>query len=146
MSSSISAIAGRFSSPNRLRARGRAGEVVDVNALHHDHDGPGALVVETRHQYRAELFVGGGALGLRHRVIGFQRIVDDQKLRPAAGQRSADRGRQPEAPRCQLDLGLGILLADASAREQIPVTSAPPSTRENRWRASSPNPPNRRRR
>jgi hypothetical protein len=103
--------------PEELR-RHQLAAIVHVNALHDDDDRAGAFVVEAGQQGVLEPFVGRIAFGLGIAVVGLQRIVDNDQIAAAAGQRAPDRGRQPKSPYRQLNLALRILLPDPRAWEQ----------------------------
>ena len=79
-----------------------------MHPLHDNHERAGPLVVEAGQQCVFEPFVGCIALGLGIGVVRLQRIVDDDDLPAAARQGAADRGRQSEPPRGQLDLDLDL--------------------------------------
>ena len=82
-----------------------AGEIILVQALHDDDDRALFLVVEPRIEGRIEPVVGGGAAALRHRVDGFERVVDQDHIGAAAGEDAADRGREAEASGRRRELG-----------------------------------------
>src|SRR4051812_28163224 len=67
-------------------------EVLFVKALHHHYDGPLFLIVEARHKASAVPVNDASSGGLRHRVFGFKRIVDDDKINAAASQCASNRG------------------------------------------------------
>ena len=77
-----------------------------MDALHDDDDRAGAFVVEAGQQGVLEPFVGGVALGFGMGVVGLQRIVDNNQVAAAAGERAADRSGQPKSPCRQLNFGL----------------------------------------
>jgi hypothetical protein len=55
-------------------------------------------------------------------IVRLQRIIDDDDVAASTGQRAADRGRQPEPARGQLDLGFRVLVwADPRRGERRPV-------------------------
>jgi hypothetical protein len=76
-----------------------ADEIVFVQPLHDDDDYALGFVVQAGIERSVEPFVGGDAAALRHRVAGFQGIVDDDEIGAASGQHAADRGRQPKTAR-----------------------------------------------
>jgi hypothetical protein len=57
-----------------------AGEVVLVQAVHDQHDRTRALVVEAAVKRMVEPFVRRPALGLGQRLLGLQRVVDDDQI------------------------------------------------------------------
>ena len=83
-----------------------AGQVVHMDALHDDDDRAGAFVVEAGQQGVLEPLVGGVALGFGMGVVGLQRIVDNNQVAAAAGERAADRSGQPKSPCRQLNFCL----------------------------------------
>src|ERR1700758_4016842 len=68
----------------------KAGQVVDVDALHHDHDRARALVVKAGEQRIREPLIGCQPLCFRQGVVRLQRIVDDDDVAASTGQRAAD--------------------------------------------------------
>ena len=85
-----------------------------------------ALVVEAREQGVREPLIRRRSFCLRHRVVGFQRIVDDDDVTAASRQRAADRCREAEPARCEFDLGLRVLVrpdAHIGERSSIPGDS-----------------------
>jgi hypothetical protein len=82
-----------------------AGKVIHMDALHDDDDRAGAFVVEAGQQGALEPFVDRIALGFGMGVVRLQRIVDDNQVAAAAGERAADRSGQPRPPCRQLDFG-----------------------------------------
>ena len=98
-----------------------AGKVVLVQALHDDDDGTVLLVVEARDQGAGVPVDHPLAGRLRHRLFGLERIVDDDEVGPAPGERAADRGGVAAAAGRGDELGAGILCgphAGNSARYQ----------------------------
>jgi hypothetical protein len=71
-------------------AQQKAGQIIHVNPLHDDHDRAGALVVEAREQRIRKPLICRGPLCFRKGVVRFQRIVDDDDVAPAPGQRAAN--------------------------------------------------------
>ena len=51
-----------------------------MQAVHDQHDRTPQLVVEAAVEGVVEPLVGGAALGLRQRLLGLQRIVDDDEV------------------------------------------------------------------
>ncbi len=91
----------------------------------HDHDDrPGVLVVEAAVEGVVEPFVCRPALGLRQRLLGFQRVVDDDQVGAAPGQHAADRGGEPAALRRRLELRHRLPGGREPGREHPPVPLA----------------------
>src|SRR5208283_763751 len=67
-----------------------AGEIVLVQPLHHCDDCSGTLVVEARDERSAEPIDHPLARGFRLRLSGVERVVDDDEIGAASGQRAAD--------------------------------------------------------
>ncbi len=63
-----------------------------MQPVHDQDDRPLLLVVEAAVERVVEPFVGRPALGLGQRLLGFQRVVDDDQVGAAPGQHPADRG------------------------------------------------------
>ena len=63
-----------------------------MQALHHDDDRAFLLVIQPRVERIFEPFVDMLALGVRERIRRFERIIDDDDIAPAAGQRSINGG------------------------------------------------------
>ena len=96
------------------------GKVVLVQALHDHDDGAVLLVVEARHQ-GAGIPVDHPLAGrLRHRLFGLERIVDDDEVGAAAGERAADRGGVAAAAGGRDELGAAIPCGP-HGREQGPI-------------------------
>jgi hypothetical protein len=57
------------------------------------------------------------ALGLRQRLLGLQRVVDDDQVGAASGQHPADRGGEPAALLGRLELAHGLPLGRKAGRE-----------------------------
>src|SRR5208282_3641318 len=64
------------------------------------------------------------AMGPRQRLLGLQRVVDDDDVRTPSGQHPADRGRDPAALGRRLELGHRLTLRREPGREQPPVPVA----------------------
>jgi hypothetical protein len=69
-----------------------------VQALHDDKDGTGFLVIEARHQGAAVPIDHAFAGHFRPRLLGLERVIDDDEVGPAPGERAADRGSIAAAP------------------------------------------------
>jgi hypothetical protein len=70
-----------------------------VQPVHDQDNGTRPRVVQPAVEGVVVPLVGGLPLGLRHDLLGFQRIVDDDDVRTPAGQHFADRGGEPAALR-----------------------------------------------
>jgi len=95
-----------------------------VQAVHDQDDGPHLLVVEAAVERVVEPLVGGPPVRLGQRLLGFQRIVDDDDVGTAPGQHTADRRGEPAALGRGLELGCGLPLRREPGREQLPVPVA----------------------
>ena len=86
-----------------------AGKVVDVQALHDEHDGSGVLIVEAAEQGVADplLEVEPPRVGLR--VGGLQRVIDDNDVAAPAGERASGRCGEPEPAPRRHELGFSRL-------------------------------------
>ena len=99
-----------------------AGEVVLVHALHDQHHRGRGRVVEARHHRAVEPLVDPPPLGVRGGVHRLDRVVDDDQVAAAAGERAADRGGVAEAAGGGRHLRLGVLArVDAHRREELAV-------------------------
>jgi hypothetical protein len=76
----------------RLLAQHMTHEIVFVEALHDDDNRPTALVVLPAVEGVVEPVVGGLALGVGERLLGFEGIVDQDDVGAAPGQHPAIRG------------------------------------------------------
>jgi hypothetical protein len=94
-----------------------------VQPVHGQHDGPLPLVVEPAVEGVVVLLVGRLALGLRQRLFGLQRVVDDDDVGTPSGQHPTDRGGEPAALSGRLELGHRLTLRRQPRREEplIPV-------------------------
>src|SRR5438067_4612344 len=84
-------------------------EVVDVQSLHHDDDCVLDLIVEPGEQSVAiplHLII---ACQIGIGVLRLERIVQDDEISAAAGERAPDRCRQSRAPRRGGEFRLGVL-------------------------------------
>jgi hypothetical protein len=111
-----------------------ADQIVLVQPVHDQDDGARLLVVEARVEGMVEPLVGGPPLGLRERLLGLQRIVDDDDVGTPPGQHTADRSGDPPALRRRLELGYGLMPRRETGREEplVPVArnDAPAVARE----------------
>ena len=99
-----------------------AGEVVLVHALHDQHHRGRGRVVEARHHRAVEPLVDPPPLGVRGGVHRLDRVVDDDQVAAAAGERAADRGGVAGAAGGGRHLRLGVLArVDAHRREELAV-------------------------
>ena len=99
-----------------------ANEIVDMEALHDHDDGVLGLVVETGEQRVGVPLLGTFACCFRIGILRLHGIVDDDEVAAAAGERAADRGRQPVASERGRELQLGVLgRADPGVRKQAIV-------------------------
>ena len=71
-----------------------------------------------------EPVVGRLPLGLRQRLLGLQRVVDDDDVRTPPGQHATNRGREPAALCGRLELGCGLPLRREPGGEELPVPAA----------------------
>ncbi len=99
-----------------------AGEVVFVQPVHDQHDRASRLVVEPAVERRIVPFVGALPVPIGQRLLGLQRVVDDDQIGAAPGQHAADRGGDAAAPRRRLELGHRLPQRREARREQ---TAAP---------------------
>jgi hypothetical protein len=82
-----------------------AHQIVLVQAVHDQDDRPLLLVVEAAVEGVVEPLVGGAAMGRRERLLGLQRVVDDDDVGPPPGQHPADRGGDARTLLRRLELG-----------------------------------------
>jgi hypothetical protein len=105
-----------------------------VQAVHDQHDRTAELVVEPAVEGVVVPLVGGLPLGLRQRLLGLQRVVDDDQVGAAPGQDAADRGGDARALRGRLEFGHGLMAGCQAGREEtlVPVAGeeAPAIARE----------------
>ena len=78
-----------------------------MQTLHDENDGAVDLVVEAAEQRVAVPLLALEAAGFGLRVSGLHRVVDNEDVAAAAGQRAACRGREPEPSFHRHELGLG---------------------------------------
>jgi len=71
-------------------------EVVLMQALHDNDDRAPGLVVEAGIERAVVPIVAGDSATFRHRVGGFELIVDEDEISPAGGEHAPDRGRHPK--------------------------------------------------
>jgi len=81
-----------------------------VQAVHNQHDGTVELVVEPAVEGMVEPLVGCPPLGLGQRLLGLQRVVDDDQVGVAPGQHAPDRGREPATLCGRLEFGHRLAL------------------------------------
>src|SRR5262249_3468783 len=86
-----------------------AGQISLVQALHGD-DGEAVCGIEPTEGRIAEPLVSAckGDFGIR--VIGLDRIINDENITATSGQSASDRGGKPISPQGSLEFGLGALL------------------------------------
>ena len=108
----------------RLLRQHMAGEVVLVQSVHDEDDRAGELVVEAAVEGVVEPVVRRLALGLRQRLLGLQRVVDDDEVGAAPGQHAADRGGEPAALRGRVEFGHCGALRRQARREDPLVPGA----------------------
>jgi len=87
-----------------------AHQIVLVQSVHDQHDGTRELVVEPAVEGVVEPLVGRPPPGLGQRLLGLQRVVDDDQVGAAAGQHAFDRGREPATLRGRLEFGHRLAL------------------------------------
>jgi hypothetical protein len=87
----------------RDRPPGHARGQALVQAVHDQHDRTAELVVEPAVEGAVVPFVRRLALGLRQRLLGLQRVVDDDQVGTPPGQHPADRGGDARALRGGLE-------------------------------------------
>jgi hypothetical protein len=85
-----------------------AGEVVDVQSLHGCNDQAVLWVVETAESRVAEPVAGCLESNLGVGIIGLDRIIDNQSIAAAAGQRAAHGGCETISSLRRLELALAI--------------------------------------
>ncbi len=101
-----------------------AGEIVFVQPVHDEHDGARQLVVQPAVEGMVVPLVRHLALGLRQRLLGLQRIVDDDDVGAAPGQDAADRGGEPAALGRRVEFGHCGALRREAGRENPPIPVA----------------------
>ena len=74
----------------RLLAEQSADKIVLVKPLHHNNDGTRALVIKSRQDCVREGIVDALALAVRQRVVRFKRIIENDDIATAPGQRAFD--------------------------------------------------------
>src|SRR4029077_1420563 len=79
-----------------------------VQAVRDQHDRTLKLVVEPAVEGVVVPFVRGLALGLRQRLLGLQRVVDDDDVRTPPGKPPADRGGDARALDGRLEFRYGL--------------------------------------
>jgi len=101
-----------------------AREVVLVQSVHDQHDRTRELVVEPAVEGMVVPFIGRLPLGLRQRLLGLQRVVDDDDVGTAPGQHSADRGGDARPKCCRLKFGHRLMPRRQPRRKKplVPVT------------------------
>jgi len=95
-----------------------------VQPVHDQHDRTLRLVVEAAVERRVVPFVGALAARIRQRLLGLQRIVDDDEVRPAPGQHTADAGGDAAAFGRRLEFGHRLRAPRQAGREQRPIPFA----------------------
>jgi hypothetical protein len=95
-----------------------------VQSVHDQDDGARELVVEAAVERVVVPFVRRLPLGLRQRLLGFQRVVDDDDVGAAPGQHAADRGGEPAALCGRVEFGHRCALRRQARREDAPVPAA----------------------
>ena len=85
---------------------------------------PAQLVVEPAVEGVVVPLVRRLALGLRQRLLGLQRVVDDDDVGAAPGQDAADRGGEPAALRRRVEFRHRGALRREAGREDLPVPVA----------------------
>ena len=107
------------------RLQQNAGEIIDMQSLHDQHDGAFGRIVEARHQRRSYPFGAFGAGEFRVGLVGFQGIIDDNDVAAAASQLSTGRGGEPPTAHGRLQLVLGVLArADFEGGEEPSIPGA----------------------
>ena len=109
--------------PARSSLGSRPGQAL-VQPVHDQHDRPRKLVVEPAVEGVVVPLVGRLALRLRQRLLGLQRVVDDDDVGTSPGQHAADRGGDPGALRCRLEFGHGLTLRRQPRPEQLLIPVA----------------------
>jgi hypothetical protein len=96
--------------------------------VHDQHDRTRELVVEAAVEGVVVPLVGRLALRLRQRLLGLQRIIDDDDIGTTPGQHTADRGGDAAALLGRLELGYGLTLRRQPCREEplVPVAGDDP--------------------
>jgi hypothetical protein len=94
-----------------------------VQPVHDEDDGARQLVVEAAVEGMVVPLVRDLPLGLRQRLLGLQRIVDDDDVGAAPGQDAADRGGEPATLRRRVEFGHRGALRREAGREDpaVPV-------------------------
>jgi hypothetical protein len=101
-----------------------ADEIVLVQPLHDDDNHAVALVIMPAVEGMVEPVVGAVSLRLGQRLLGLQRIVDNDDVGAAAGQHTAGRGGEPVALPGGDELLDRLALRRQAGREDLPVPRA----------------------
>jgi hypothetical protein len=72
-------------------------EIVFMQALHYEDDAAGLFVIEPAIKCVIVPGVNRVTLGLRERLIRFQRVINDNEICSSTGQYATDRRSQPHA-------------------------------------------------
>jgi hypothetical protein len=101
-----------------------ARKIVLVQPVHDHDDRPAPGVVQPAVEGVVEPVVRRLPLGLRQRLLGLQRIVDDDEVGTAPGQHPTDRGGEPAALRRRLEFGHRLPLRRKAGGKELPVPVA----------------------
>src|ERR1051325_1666429 len=95
------------------------GQIVLMKTLHNQYDYAILLIVEAREQRRSVIIIDLIASCARKSLIGFQRVVDDDEIPAATGQRAADRNRDTTTALRRFELSIGISLRPSCRKDPL---------------------------
>ncbi len=95
-----------------------------MQSVHDKDDGARQLVVQPAVEGMVVPLVRHLPLGLRQRLLGLQRIVDDDDVGAAPGQHAADRGGEPAPLGRRVEFGHRLPLRREASREDLPIPVA----------------------
>jgi hypothetical protein len=101
-----------------------ARQVVLVEPVHDQDDRAFRLVVETAVEGVVVPFVGARAARIRQGLLGLQRIVDHDQVGAAAGQDTADAGREATAARRRVELAHPLPCRCQARRKEPAIPAA----------------------
>jgi hypothetical protein len=98
-----------------------ADDVVLVQPLHDDDDGAILLVILAAVEGVVEPVVGGLALGVGERLLGLQRIVDQDDAGTPSGEHAAIGGGEPAAMGGGDELLYGLAVRSQTGPKDLPI-------------------------